>query len=95
MKIALKVTAVLGIAGAMMTGARAADWVAGEIRRVATTNSRLPLKHEEIKSLDMPPMTMVFYVKDSSLLTGLNPQDKIEFQATSEGTKYFMTAVRR
>ena len=40
-------------------------------------------------------MTMVFYVKDSNLLNGLNPQDKIEFQAISEGTKYFMTAVRR
>jgi len=40
-------------------------------------------------------MTMVFYVKDSNLLSGLNPQDKIEFQAISEGTKYFITAVRR
>jgi Cu/Ag efflux protein CusF len=95
MKIVLKVIAVLGVIGSMMVGAQAADWVAGEIRRVDAANSKLTIKHEEIKSLDMPPMTMVFYVKDSNLLSGLNPQDKIEFQAISEGTKYFITAVRR
>lgn len=72
-----------------------AEWVAGEVRRVDAANAKLTIKHDEIKSLDMPPMTMVFYVKDSNLLNGLNPQDKIEFQAISEGTKYFMTAVRR
>lgn len=72
-----------------------AEWVGGEVRRVDAANSKLTIKHEEIKSLDMPPMTMVFYVKDSNLLSGLNPQDKIEFQAISEGTKYFMTAVKR
>jgi len=95
MKIVLKVIAVLGVIGSMMVGAQAADWVAGEVRRVDAANSKLTIKHEEIKSLDMPPMTMVFYVKDSNLLSGLNPQDKIEFQAISEGTKYFITAVRR
>lgn len=95
MKIVLRATAVLGVIGTMMVNAQAAEWVAGEVRRVDAANAKLTIKHDEIKSLDMPPMTMVFYVKDSNLLNGLNPQDKIEFQAISEGTKYFMTAVRR
>lgn len=72
-----------------------AEWVSGEVRRVDAANSKLTIKHEEIKSLDMPPMTMVFYVKDPKLLNGLSPQDKIEFQATAEGTKYFLIAVRQ
>lgn len=95
MKIVLKVIAVLGVIGSMMVGAQAADWVAGEIRRVDAANSKLTIKHEEIKSLDMPPMTMVFYVKDPTLLNGLRPQDKVEFQAMTDGTRHFMTAVRR
>jgi Cu/Ag efflux protein CusF len=94
MRGTIKFTAALGIVGTMITSAHA-EWVAGEVRRIDAANSKLTIKHGEIKSLDMPPMTMVFYVKDPALLNGLSLQDKIEFQATSEGTKYFMTAVRR
>ncbi len=72
-----------------------AEWASAEIRRVDVPNSRMTLKHGEIKSLDMPPMTMVFYVKDPALLDGLKAQDKIEFQASVEGKKYFVTSVRK
>jgi Cu(I)/Ag(I) efflux system periplasmic protein CusF len=72
-----------------------AEWASAEIRRVDASNSRMTLKHGEIKSLDMPPMTMVFYVKDPVLLEGLQAKDQIEFQAVIEGKKYFVTAVRK
>lgn len=72
-----------------------AEWASAEIRRVDAPNQRMTLKHGEIKSLDMPPMTMVFYVKDPALLEGLKAQDKIEFQAAVEGKKYFVTSVRK
>jgi Cu(I)/Ag(I) efflux system periplasmic protein CusF len=72
-----------------------AEWASAEIRRVDAPNQRMTLKHGEIKSLDMPPMTMVFYVKDPALLEGLKAKDQIEFQAAVEGKKYFVTSVRK
>jgi len=48
---------------------------------VLSTNPKYPsveVDHQEIVGL-MPAMTMEFYVKDGSLLTGLNRGDKIEF----------------
>ena len=72
-----------------------AEWATGEIRRLDPENRRLTIKHGEIKSIDMPPMTMVFYVKDARLLDGLKPQDAVDFQVSEEGSKYMVTAIRR
>jgi Cu(I)/Ag(I) efflux system periplasmic protein CusF len=73
----------------------AAEWATGEIRRLDPQNQRMTIKHGEIKSLDMPPMTMVFQVKDPALLEGLKAQDQIDFQAQVEGTKNVVTAIRK
>ncbi len=81
---------LLGICSSAM-----AEWASGEIRRLDPENKRLTIKHGDIKSIDMPPMTMVFYVKEPSLLGGLQVQDAVEFQATAEGTKYIVTAIRK
>ncbi|MBL8332177.1 MAG: copper-binding protein, partial [Rubrivivax sp.] len=48
--------------------ATAADMADAEVRKVDKDASKLTLKHGEIKSLDMPPMTMVFTVRDKALL---------------------------
>lgn len=81
--------------GLLLSGAAFAEWVNGEIRRLDPANGRITIKHAEIKSLDMPPMTMVFQVRDTSLLEGLKAEDVIEFQAAVEGQKYLVTAIRR
>ena len=83
------------IVSALVMSTAHAEWASAEIRRVDSPNSRMTLKHGEIKSLDMPPMTMVFYVKDPALLEGLQTKDQIEFQAVIEGKKYFVTAIRK
>lgn len=72
-----------------------AEWVQGEIRRLDRENARLTIRHGEIKSMDMPPMTMVFYVKDVTMLDGFQVNQTIEFQATVDGKKYIVTALRR
>jgi Cu(I)/Ag(I) efflux system periplasmic protein CusF len=87
--------ALAGLLAAFSMSSAYAEWASAEIRRVDAPNQRMTLKHGEIKSLDMPPMTMVFYVKDPALLEGLKAQDRIEFQAIVEGKKYFVTAVRK
>ena len=56
-----------------------------EVRKVDKENRKLTLKHGEIKSLDMPPMTMVFGVRDPKLLDQVKAGDKIRFSAVDEG----------
>ena len=84
-----------GVLLVVLASAAQAQWANGEIRRIDAQNLRLTIKHGEIKALDMPPMTMVFYVKDPVLLQGLAVQDTIEFQASLEGTKYYLTEVKK
>ena len=84
-----------GVLFVLLASAAQAQWANGEIRRIDAQNLRLTIKHGEIKALDMPPMTMVFYVKDPVLLQGLAVQDTIEFQASLEGVKYYLTEVKK
>ena len=84
-----------GVLLVVLASAAQAQWANGEIRRIDAPNLRLTIKHGEIKALDMPPMTMVFYVKDPVLLQGLAVQDTIEFQVSLEGTKYYLTEVKK
>ena len=86
--------AIAGMLAAGLMSAASADWASGEIRRLDPENKRMTIKHGEIKALDMPPMTMVFYVNDPALLNNLKVADKIDFQAAMEGKKYLVTAVR-
>lgn len=86
-----------GMKGTIEVAAAAAsgDWANGLIRRVDPANNRLTIQHEEIKSLDMPPMTMVFTVRDARTLDGLTAGDRIEFRVIAEGNRYVVTAIRK
>ena len=53
--------------------------VDGEVRKVDVAAKKITLKHGEIKNLDMPPMTMVFQVKDAAMLEKVKPGDKVQF----------------
>ena len=53
----------------------------GEVRKVDKPRGKITLKHGEIKNLDMPPMTMVFGVKDKALLDRVKKGDKVKFTA--------------
>lgn len=53
----------------------------GEVRKVNKGVQKVTLKHSEIKNLGMPPMTMVFRVKDASLLDKVQAGDKVRFAA--------------
>lgn len=71
------------------------EWTKGEIRRVDIDNKKLTIKHEEIKSLDMPPMSMVFNVESVDSLKGLKPGDQVEFIADQKGTKLFANQIKQ
>ena len=67
----------------------------GEVRRIDRTQSRITLRHGEIRALDMPPMTMVFRVRDPKLLDGLAVGDKVRFEAVAADGSYVVTAIAR
>ena len=66
----------------------------GEIRKVDTDNKKITLKPGEIKTLDMPPMTMVFQVKDDALLGKVKSGDKVRFSAEKMGGAFVVTDIQ-
>jgi uncharacterized cupredoxin-like copper-binding protein/Cu/Ag efflux protein CusF len=69
----------------------ATDLAQGEIRKVDADNKKITIKHGEIKNLDMPPMTMVFQVKDEGMLSKVKAGDKVRFKAEKSGGAFVVT----
>ena len=63
-------------------------WAEAEVRRVDLAAGKISLKHGEIKNLDMPPMSMVFQVRDKSLLGRVKAGDKVRFTADQVNGAY-------
>jgi Cu/Ag efflux protein CusF len=59
----------------------ASDMTNGEVRKVDMDTKKITLKHDEIKNLGMPGMTMVFHVKDPAMLDKVKAGDKVRFSA--------------
>ena len=53
----------------------------GEVRKIDESQGKITLRHGPIKNLDMDAMTMVWRVKEPSMLKGLKPGDKVTFEA--------------
>jgi Cu(I)/Ag(I) efflux system periplasmic protein CusF len=71
--------------------ASAADMTEGEVRKVDKDTKKLTIKHGEIKNLDMPPMTMVFQVKDAAMLDKVKAGDKIRFVVQKSDSGFVVT----
>jgi Cu/Ag efflux protein CusF len=75
-------------------GTAAADMADGEVRKVDKNAGKVTLKHGEIKALDMPPMTMVFAVKDKAMLERVQVGDKVRFKAVNQDGRYTVTEMQ-
>ena len=53
------------------------------------------LKHGEIKSINMGPMTMGFRLKDPALASGLKVGDKIKFAAEQKDGDLIVTRIQK
>jgi Cu/Ag efflux protein CusF len=67
----------------------------GEVRKIDKAQGKITLKHGEIKSLDMPPMTMVFRVKEPGMLDRVAVGDKVRFDAAKVDGQYTVTAISK
>ena len=65
----------------------------GEVRKIDRAQGKITLRHGPIRSLDMPPMTMVFRVADAKLLDGLKDGDKIRFSAETANGAITVTSI--
>jgi Cu(I)/Ag(I) efflux system periplasmic protein CusF len=82
------------LAAATTTLAQAAD-ASGQVTKIDKANARVTLKHGEIKSLDMPPMTMVYRVRDPKALDAVAVGDKVRFTAEKIDGSYVVTSISR
>lgn len=78
----------------VVAAAPAADLTDGEVRKVDAEAGKITLKHADIKNLEMPAMTMVFTVRDKSLLAEVKPGDKVKFAAARDGGRLVVTAIQ-
>ncbi|MFI5444874.1 copper-binding protein [Polaromonas sp. UC242_47] len=72
----------------------AAELSEGEVRKVDKDAKKISIKHGELKNLDMPPMSMVFQVKDPALLDKVKAGDKIRFRAEKAGPAFVVTDIQ-
>ena len=73
--------------------AASASMAEGEVRKIDKVAAKITLRHGEIPSLSMSPMTMVFQVKDKGMLDKVKVGDKVRFAAENAGGALTITAI--
>jgi Cu(I)/Ag(I) efflux system periplasmic protein CusF len=68
--------------------ASALPQVEAEVRKVDAAAGKVTLKHGDLPNLDMPGMTMVFHVKNTTQLNGLKAGDRVLFRADKVNGAY-------
>jgi Cu/Ag efflux protein CusF len=71
-----------------------ADMVAGEVRKIDKGAKKITLRHGEMPHLEMPAMTMVFQVKDPSMLESVKVGDKVRFRAQKIGGAFVVVELQ-
>jgi Cu/Ag efflux protein CusF len=94
MKSIIKIASTALLAVALASGAFAAEFTKGTVKKVDAKAKKVTIIHEELKSLDMPAMTMVFRVKDDAMLEKLKEGASIEFVAERVEGKITVTDVK-
>ena len=76
------VSALLAATLALTSGAAfAAEYTKGTVKKVDMKAKKVTIIHEELKNLEMPAMTMVFYPKEEAMLDKMKEGQTIEFVA--------------
>ncbi|MDE2082150.1 MAG: copper-binding protein [Burkholderiales bacterium] len=84
-----------GTAGLALSARAQGATATGEVIKVDKAGSRITIKHGGVPNLDMPPMIMVFHVRDAGLLDGLAPGDRVRFEAARIDGRYTITALSK
>ena len=71
------------------------DMAEAEVRKIDKDAKKITLKHGPIKNLDMPGMTMVFQVRDLTVIDKLAVGDKIMFTAEQLQGAFVVTGTEK
>jgi Cu(I)/Ag(I) efflux system protein CusF len=66
----------------------------GVVTNVDRAGGKVTLKHDPIKSLNWPTMTMAFGVKDKAMLEKLAKDKKVEFEFIQQGQQFVITSIK-
>jgi Cu(I)/Ag(I) efflux system protein CusF len=91
MKFLLKLMMLLSFAGFVFAQSTQAT---GVVKGIDAAKGVVMLKHDAIKSLKWPAMTMEFGVRDKKLLDGLKPEQKVAFEFVQEKSGYVITSIK-
>jgi len=81
MKRASTLISALGISLALTEAALAQEYTKGEVTKIDPKQKKLTIRHEQLKSLEMPAMIMVFVVAEDFMLDKVEVVKPIEFVA--------------
>jgi len=65
-------------------GKTAKEMSSGQVKRINKGSKKITIKHGEIKSLEMPPMTMAFKVADEAMLEAVKKGDDVTFHVDGD-----------
>jgi Cu(I)/Ag(I) efflux system periplasmic protein CusF len=66
----------------------------GVVTNVDRTGGKITLKHDPIRSLNWPTMTMAFGVKDKAMLDKVAKDKKVEFEFVKQGQQFVITSIK-
>jgi len=84
----------MGMDHSKMTVAATPGMTDGEVRKIDKENGKVTIRHGEIKHLDMPPMSMVFNVKEKAMLDNVQVGEKIQFIVIQDAGKMVVTDIK-
>ena len=71
-----------------------AETIDNEIRKTDEDAKKLTTTHTEVTSLDIPPMTTAFRVKDVAMLDKVQTCDKIRFAVEKPASGFLGTGIQ-
>ena len=97
MKSITRIAAALALTLGLTVGALAQGTsISGEVKKIDEGAGKITLKHGPAKSLGMDePMTMVYRVKDPSLLKQVKVGDTVTFEAEEAASGYTVTKLQK
>ena len=92
--VALLVAAAPAAIGQSKKAEAAAHKGRGVVTNIDRAAGKVTLKHDPIKSLNWPTMTMAFAVKDKAMLEKLSKDKKVEFEFVQQDQQFVITSIR-
>jgi Cu(I)/Ag(I) efflux system periplasmic protein CusF len=83
------------LAAATVSISAFAQQAEGEVTKVDKPQARITVKHNGIKHLDMPAMTMAFRVNDAKVLDTVAAGDRVRFSADKVNGSYTITSLSK